>query len=242
VSKPDESLFDENLFSDDHSGINGEIDSLFAEAGDADDVSSVFTEDTIFEEPVVEVVADGPSINDLNDFSATAPVVSQAAIDVSSPGKKKKEKVKKEKVVREKQKKEKVAREKTPRIPRETSPMSKGFLGLIGSLLAIFLLVNVYVVLTNGTGFSVIVFLAVLDLFALGVLAVPFLFLLTNTKNPSVYDVALGVAVIAMLLGCMFFLGQIGKYGGPVLRSDSIKKASNDLPIRAAHDLKWQNV
>jgi len=225
VSNPDESLFDENLFFDENTDTNAE----------ADDLSSDFAEDATTEEPVAAVVADDPLMSDLDDLSSeTTSVVLQEAVDISSQGKKKKEKAKKEK-------KEKVVREKTPRIPRETLPMSKGFLGLIGTFLAIFLLVNVYVVLTNGIGFSVTVFLVVLDLFALGVLAVPFLFLWTNTKNPSVYEVALGVAVIAVILGCMFFLGKIGQYGGPVLRSDSIKNASNDLPVHTVNDLKRQN-
>ena len=224
MSKPDESLFDENLFSDENSGINME----------SGDLSSVFGESGMSEELVAGVVTDDPLMNDLDDLSATASVVSQGAVDASSRGKKKKEKPQKEK-------KEKAVREKAPRPPRETPSMSKGFLGLVGTLLAVFLLVNIYVVLTNGVGFSVIVFLVVLDLFALGILAVPFLFLWTNTKNPSVYEVALGVAVIAMILGCMLFLGKIGQYGGPVLRSDSIKNASNDLPVHTVNDLKRQN-
>ena len=222
MSKPDESLFDENLFSDENAGTNAE-DAMSGEF-----VADVIADDPLMSDPLMS------DLNDLDALSVTASDVSQEAVDSSlgKKGKKKKEKVKKEKVVKE----------KTPRAPREKLPMSKGFLALVGMILVIFLLVNVYVILTNGSGFSVIVFLVVLDLFALGILAVPFLFLWTNTKNPSAYEVALGVAVIAMILGCMFFLGQIGKYGGPVLQSDSIKKASNDLPVRIAHDLKWQNV
>jgi|GEM_PF-5202486 len=116
-----------------------------------------------------------------------------------------------------KEKKARPVKEKKPRAPREPrdNEMNKVVLGVLLFFVLFFLGTNVYFLFKYSIGLGTIFFLLIFDLFAAGIIAVPLLFIRSGIK-PTVYDIALAISLVAMILSCMLLWVRLADYGGDI--------------------------
>ena len=109
-----------------------------------------------------------------------------------------------------KEKPPKVKKEKKPKEPGEKQPWNLAALCFMAGFVVMFLAfggVNIYAVMKHGIS-GAMVFLAIFDLMAAGALVISLL--LRRSKNTATEsDVSLGIATIAVIIGCMFLLANL---------------------------------
>ena len=162
-----------------------------------------------------------------DDFGSAAPVVPQPEPETGKKGKKaKKEKPPKAK----KEKPPKVKKEKPPKKPRD--PNAPGLrleemlaLGACALLTVVFLILNVF-------SLGNMMFLILMNIIAVVVIVVPFLlFKFGRESSLSLFDVSLGLAVIALSIGALLLLSVWKDYDFTIKPNASL----NVKPIVAMH-------
>lgn len=190
---------------------------LFAETAEVIDLPEVadFAEaEELFEAELVDAdTVEAVEMIEDEPFAEVAPFEEATAITDKKSKRQKKEKapkVKKEKPAKvKKEKAPKPKREKKPKEPGEKKPQNVSALAFMVGIVLMLLFfggVNLYAVIKYGIG-SAMIFLAIFDLMALAALAIPFL--LRRTQNKTECDVALGMATISLIIGCMALLCNI---------------------------------
>ncbi len=170
------------------------------------------------------------------DLAEPEAVLSAAEVDEGKKGKK--GKAKKEKPAKAKKEKQpKVKKEKPPKVKKEKKPKppkaprdpnAPGIrfeqiltLGACLLVAVVFVAINVLVVLRGGMSAGTITFLVILDVIGAIIFSVPFLFY-KGHKTLTVFEVFLGVALIAISVGAILLLAEFYRYDFAVNKDKTV--------------------